>query len=139
MSTGKMKLEVEVSAAPERVWGVLGAFADTARWVPGVTAARMDGPTRICTLADGSVIHEEISEISPATRSFSYRHVKTPMPVRESSGRFWVVDNGANSTVHVEARLEALDPTMQAPLEQMMVGGLRQSLDNLKALVESAP
>lgn len=133
---GNMKLDVEVRAAPDKVWAVLGDLAGTPRWVPGVAAALLEGTTRICTLADGNVIHEEISEISPPTRGYRYRHVKTPMPVRESSGRFWVTGEGARSTVHVEARLEALDPSMQGALEQMMTGGLRQSLANLKALVE---
>jgi len=133
---GSLKLDVEVDATPDRVWALLGELTATVRWVPGVREARMEGSTRICRLADGNVIHEEIAEISPATRSLRYRHLKTPMPVRESDGRFWVTDEGARSTLHVEARLVALDPAMQGPLEQMMAGGLRQSLENLKALAE---
>lgn len=136
---GNLKVDVEVRAAPDRVWAVLGDLTATARWIPGVAAARMEGSTRICTLADGNVIHEEIADLSSATRSYRYRHVKTPMPVRESAGRFWVTGEEARSTVHVEASLAALDPSMQGALEQMMAGGLRQSLENLKALVEGAP
>jgi hypothetical protein len=52
---------------------ILGDLTGVRRWVPGVAAARMEGMRRICTLADGGEIHEEITELWDAERRYSYK------------------------------------------------------------------
>ncbi len=56
-----------------------------------------------------------------------------------SRGRFWVEAEGPRSRVQVEAEVEALDPGVEPGLAGMMTAGLRQTLQNLKALVEKGP
>jgi len=130
--------EVEINAAPGRVWALLGDPATAHRYVPGMASSRLQGDTRICVTGDGQEIHEVISERSDETRSYRYEHVKTPMPVKLSRGRFSVlaIAGGSRSKVTVEAELEALAPEMEGGLAEMMGMGLKQTLGNLRTLIE---
>ena len=130
---------IAVEAPPERVWAVLGDPAAASRYVPGIARSRMEGAVRVCEMADGQEIREVISDLVPERRSYRYQHVKTPMPVRLSRGRFWVEAAGPRSRVQVEAEVEALDPGVEPGLAEMMTAGLRQTLQNLKALLEKGP
>ena len=85
---------IAIAASPERMWGILADPAAAASYVPGIKAARMEGNTRICTMADGAEIRERIFDIAPAERSYRYEHTGTPMPVRLSRGRFHVASDG---------------------------------------------
>ena len=133
--------EVEIHAAPDRVWALLGDPASAHRYVPGIASSRLEGLTRICVTADGQEIHETISERSDSHRSYRYQHVKTPMPVKLSRGQFSVqpMAGGSRSRVTVEAELEALAPEMEGGLAEMMGMGLKQTLANLRTLIEKAP
>jgi uncharacterized protein YndB with AHSA1/START domain len=127
---------VSIAATPGEVWAVLGDLAATTEWLPGMAAAHMDGSTRICTMQDGSVIREEISDYSPERRAYTYRHVEVPMPVRDSSGTFTVDADGDRALVTLEADFEALDPAAEPELERMFGGSLEQALESLRRRVE---
>jgi uncharacterized protein YndB with AHSA1/START domain len=135
-----LREEIEINVAPDRVWAVLGDVASAHRYVPGIASSRLEGATRICVTADGQEIHEAISERSDNTRSYRYQHVKTPMPVKLSRGQFTVqpMAGGARSRVTVEAELEALAPEMEGGLTEMMGMGLKQTLANLRSLVQTS-
>ena len=128
--------EIEIAADPDEVWRVLGDPETAYRYVPGITSSRVEGSTRICTTADGSEIHEAISDLSAEQRSYRYEHVVTPMPVEVSRGRFSVTATAGGSKVRVEAELAARSPEMEARLVAMMQAGLRTALVNLRALFE---
>jgi hypothetical protein len=57
------------------------------RWIPGITKVELDGLTRRCTFADGHTQREEISDYSPATRSYRYT-IDGGLPVTDNRGRF---------------------------------------------------
>ena len=128
---------ITIAASPERTWGILADPVAAASYVPGIKAARMEGNTRICTMADGAEIRERIFDIAPAARSYRYEHTSTPMPVRLSRGRFHVASDGnGGSIVSIDAELEASDPAMETGLVNMMRGGLQATLANIKRLAE---
>ena len=79
---------IEINASPEAAWAVFGDLAATPNWLPGTVSARVDGHTRICAMADGSEVHERISGYSAEGRTFHWRHLRVPLPVRESQGTF---------------------------------------------------
>ncbi len=128
--------EVVIDATPDAVWAVVGDLTAVTDYVPGIVQARMDGSTRVCVMADGQEIHEAISDLSAATRSYRYDHVKTPMPVDQSSGSFSVLARNGQTVARIEASLRAADPAMQTQLVDMMRGGVRQTLANLQTRVQ---
>lgn len=132
----QLRKSVAIDASPDDVWVVLGDLAATTEWLPGTVAARMEGSTRICTTADGFEIREEISDYAPETRSYRYRHLAIPLPVKDSSGSFTVEPRNGGAQVVLEAQFEALENVDEAQMGQMFGGALEQSLQALKRRVE---
>jgi uncharacterized protein YndB with AHSA1/START domain len=129
---------IAIDAPADAVWEVLGDLAATPEWLPGTAAARMEGAIRICTTADGNEIREEIGNYSPERRTYSYRHLQVPLPVRSSTGTFTVSpgDGDGGAIVSLEAQFEALDPGAEPELERMFGGALAQALESLRRRVE---
>lgn len=127
---------IEIKATPDRVWEVLGDLAATRNWLPGVVAARLDGMARICTMADGQEVREEISDYSTEARSFRFRHVRVPLPVRSSEGAFSVTPGAAGAIVTLDTSFEPLDPTAGDEVARMIDGAFGQSLESLRRFVE---
>jgi uncharacterized protein YndB with AHSA1/START domain len=132
-----LRKTVSIEASPETVWTVLGDLAATSDWLPGTVAARMEGPIRICDTADGNEIREEITDYSPARRTFRYRHLQVPLPVKSSAGKF-AVEAGSSSgaVVVIETEFDALDPALESEIERMFGGALEQALESLRRRVE---
>jgi uncharacterized protein YndB with AHSA1/START domain len=128
---------IAIDATPEDVWSVLGDLAATSEWLPGVVTAEVDGSKRVCTMADGSEIHEEITAYEPERRSFRYRHVQVPLPVKDSGGSFVVEAGGErSSTVLLESSFTALEPGQEHQVGQMIEGAFQNALESLKRRVE---
>ena len=133
----QLRHTITIDASPEQVWDVLGDLKATEEWLPGVVKAEVDGSMRVCTLADGSEIHEEISDYDPGQRSFRYRHLQIPMPVKDSGGLFAVArgqDGGSN--VVLESSFAALDPGREKQVGEMIEGAFQQALESLKRRIE---
>jgi len=129
---------VDVKATPDRVWAVLADMPATRSWLPGVVAARMDGTMRICMMADGQEVHEQISDIDPQQHSYRFRHLRVPLPVAASAGTFTVTagPTADAATVTVETTFEPLDPSTSDQLRTMIGGAFQQSLESLRRFVE---
>jgi uncharacterized protein YndB with AHSA1/START domain len=141
-STTTIVNTVEIDAEPDRVWAVLADFPATRQWLPGVVAARMDGEhgdLRVCTMADGQEIHEQISDVSPERRSYRFTHVKVALPVRGSQGSFTVTpgSGAGTATVTLETSFEPLDPAAADNVADMIRGAFQQSLESLRRFVET--
>jgi uncharacterized protein YndB with AHSA1/START domain len=134
----ELRKTITIDASPDAVWAVLGDHAATPEWLPGTVATRMEGAIRICQMADGNEIREEISGHSPEHRTYSYRHLQVPLPIRNSSGTFTVEEAGTGgSIVRLDVEFEALDPAAEPQIAQMFRGALEQALDSLRRRVET--
>ncbi len=123
---------VWIRASADKAWEVVGDLESVVRWVSGVTTCQLEGSTRICNSGE---IQEEISAYSPESRSYRFRHIRVPLPVKNSHGKFTVQsENGA--TVMLEWEFEAVDPAQETELARMVDGAAKQTLEMLRALVE---
>jgi uncharacterized protein YndB with AHSA1/START domain len=127
-----------VKATPDQVWAILADMPATRSWLPGVVAARMDGIVRICQMADGQEVHEQISDIDPKQRSYHFRHLRVPLPVAASAGTFTVTAGPTSGTAVVTLRttFEPLDPVATDHLTTMIGGAYQQSLESLRRFAE---
>lgn len=128
---------IEINASPERVWSVLGDLTATRDWLPGVVSASLDGSTRVCVMADGTQIHERISDHSDEQRSYRFHHLRTPLPVRDLHGSFTVVGGtSGGAVVTLDTDFEPVDHTAAAELTPMIEGAFGQSLESLRRWIE---
>jgi uncharacterized protein YndB with AHSA1/START domain len=133
----KVSNTITIAASPEAVWALLGNLSRAPEYVPGVVSATVDGLWRTCTDAQGNEIREEISDYSPQRRSYRFKHVSVPIPVRGSRGTFAVQEDGAGARVSMEWEFDLLDSTQAAALMPMLDGASKMTLDNLRKRVES--
>ncbi len=87
-----VSVSTHISATPERVWSAIGDPGAISEWHPVVSKSSLDGTRRLCTLADGALIDEQIDEIDEANRSYTYRIVESPLPLSEYLATLRVVD-----------------------------------------------
>jgi ribosome-associated toxin RatA of RatAB toxin-antitoxin module len=135
--SSKVQSQIKIEASPDQVWAVLGDLARAPEYVPGVVAAKVEGLQRLCLDAYGNEIREEISDYSEARRSYAFKHLQVPLPVKGSQGKFTVEAEGAASLVVLEWEFEPLDPTQEAELTPMLDGATKMTLENLRQRVEA--
>ena len=102
----KTEQKVEINAAPDKVWAVIGNFQDMS-WHPAIeetegTGGNDKGAKRKLTLKGGGVIEEEINVYDASKMMYSYRisnvDVKV-LPVSNYSSKITVKDVGGKSEV----------------------------------------
>jgi carbon monoxide dehydrogenase subunit G len=76
-SRQKVSESIEINAAPEAVWAVVGDFANP-KWMPQVESTTAQGgtekgATRELKLKNGGVIKEELKAYDAAKKSFQYK------------------------------------------------------------------
>ena len=80
--------EIVVDRAPATVWKLLGEFNALDIWLPPVQAssftgnAAMPGAIRILDLGNRAKVTEELVAYDGAGRSYSYRFLDSPLPVK---------------------------------------------------------
>lgn len=128
--------EIGINRRAEDVWAILGELGAVTRWVPGISSARMDGMRRICSMEDGSEIHEEITDFSDEERRYAYTQVVHPLGFKRSEGTLTVEpdDDGAARVVW-NAEIEFADPAQEAQLLDMLREGYAGALRRLKEVV----
>ena len=148
----KVEETVEINAAPDKVWAVIGNFQDMS-WLPPVEKSEGKGgneikATRTLTLKGGATVDEELYKYSAEKMSYSYRinkvDVKT-LPVNDYSSTIKVEDEGGKSKVSWSGAFyrgymnNDPPPELNDEASQKAVRGLyRTGLDALKAKVEKS-
>ncbi|MGA0530915.1 SRPBCC family protein [Hansschlegelia sp. KR7-227] len=150
-SRQKVKEEVQINAAPDKVWKVVGNFQD-ASWIPIVDKTEGEkgnekGATRKLTLKDGgATVEEELSKYDEATMTYSYRIDKVDvkvLPVNNYSSTVTVKGEGDKSTVTWQGAFYRGYPNNDPPPElndeaavKAVTGLYKTTLESLKKKIE---
>jgi len=131
---------VDVNVPAEKAWALVGDYNSLAKWHPAVKTSELTGSgqghgdIRLLTLTDGAAIYDELTEYQAIGKSYTYRLIKSPLPVYGYLGSMRVKDNGNNtSTVIWESRFYA--DGVQDKEAVALITGVYES--GLKALKES--
>jgi uncharacterized protein YndB with AHSA1/START domain len=128
---------IEINATPDTVWTVLGDLAATRDWLPGTVDSRVDGTTRVCVMAGGEEVQEQISDYSAEHRTYRWRHLRVPLPVRHSSGRYTVTPGEhGGAVVTLETEFTPLGTDAATELASMIDAAFQQSLQALRRWIE---
>ncbi|KQO74891.1 MULTISPECIES: SRPBCC family protein [unclassified Methylobacterium] len=149
----KVEETVEINAAPDKVWAVIGNFQDMS-WLPPVEKTEGKGgnevkATRTLTLKGGATVDEELYKYSAEKMSYSYRITKVDvktLPVNDYSSTLKVEDaGGGKSKVVWDGAFyrgymnNDPPPELNDEASQKAVRGLyRTGLDALKAKLEKS-
>jgi len=128
---------IKVNASPEQVWAVLGDLASVDTWIPGITKVEVDGYQRICTFADGSVQHEEISDYSKEKLSYRYSISGGPLPLKTNRGQFRVEAQNGVSLVIWDAEFEVMHNNQESQITGMLENAYQQVGESLRQLIET--
>jgi hypothetical protein len=124
---------VELSAAPERVWELIGQFGGY--WHPLIAQIRLTGtgPGQLRTIEtiDGKQIVERLEATDNASRNYRYSNI-AGLPVMNYEGMLSVKPNGAGSTI--EWRAQFLPNGQGTLIVKTMVSTLfKTGLESLKS------
>lgn len=128
---GSVRRQVHIKRAPNEVWAVVGDPTRIPEWFPGITAATVDGTTRVITTGSGIPIPEEILTQDAVQRRFQYR-ITGPM-VKEHLSTLDVLDLGDGTSLVVYAA--DADPSTMALI---IAGAAGNALQNLRTMLEGA-
>lgn len=68
----KVEKEVTINAAPAKVWAVIKDFGGIHKWMPLVTATKLDGDKRTLTLKDGGTVVEKLKSADDSLMMLKY-------------------------------------------------------------------
>lgn len=102
----KTEQKVEINAAPDKVWAIIGNFQDMS-WHPAVektegSGGNDKGAKRKLTLKGGGTIEEELSSYDAGKMMYGYRITNVDVkvvPVSNYSSKISVKGDGGKSTV----------------------------------------
>lgn len=149
-SRQKISEKVEINAAPDKVWAVIGNFQDMS-WHPAIektagTGGSDVGASRTLTLKGGATIEEKLNKYNKDGRSYGYEISKVDvkvLPVHDYSSTIVVEDAGGKSVVEWKGAFYRgymnNDPPPELSDEaakKAVTGVYRAGLDALKAKIE---
>lgn len=102
----KTEQKIEINAAPDKVWAIIGNFQDMS-WHPAIektegTGGNDKGAKRTLTLKGGGTIEEELANYDASKMMYQYRITNVDvkvLPVNNYSSKITVKDEGGKSTV----------------------------------------
>lgn len=127
---------------PAAGWALVGDFSALEGWHPAVAAStlkgtgRAAGDSRVLILGDGAKIREELESYDAEGMSYSYRIVRSPLPVTDYVSTLSVSADGDGSRITWQSSFDAKGDTPAAEAEKIMRGVYRGGLDAAAGLFE---
>ena len=136
----KMMIEVKktIAVAPDKVWPTIAKASGISIWFPVITACRVEGNQRYCTMQGGGELEETMLSTDNATRTFTYSVDKHPLPWGPAYCVMKVNDAGmGKSEIIWSSSFECTDD-VAAKATEMMQGLYGQGIDALEAFHKMA-
>jgi uncharacterized protein YndB with AHSA1/START domain len=103
--------KIEIKAAPDKVWAVIGDFCGIANWHPAIASCEASeaGGTKMrkLTTKDGGVLNEALKAWDDQAMSYTYAILDSPLPVANYVSTIKVTGNGAASSIEWSSTFDA--------------------------------
>ena len=95
------RYEAPSTASAAAVWKKVGGFCGIANWHPAVATCVLskDGKDRTLTLKGGGTIIEHLVSVNNKAHTYTYKIVKSPLPVEHYISTIKVVSKGKGSEI----------------------------------------
>jgi len=143
---------IEINAAPEAVWALVGDYAHPEKWMPAIESTTEQGGNekgaiRELKLKSGGVIKEELKNLDAEKKVIQYKIVDPSdaavAPVNNYSAKITVEASGAGSKVEWDAAFyrwflnnNPPDGQNEAAAKAFVEKVVKESLANLKQVAE---
>lgn len=128
---------IEIAAAPDGVWAVVGDPGRIGEWVPALAASSAEKNIRQCTTQEGGAIVERILEHSDEKRYYAYEITESPLPLRSYHSLIAVQGHDGHSHVTWEAHFQATSHEHEAELVRTFDTIYREGLATLRSRFEA--
>jgi carbon monoxide dehydrogenase subunit G len=109
---------IEVAAAPDRTWALVGDFAGLVGWFPAVTSSEVEGSgvgaLRYLTMPDGTALTERQEARDDVARCYEYTAIAGALPCTDYRSRIAVTPAGGGSRITWTA---TFTPLADAPVD----------------------
>ncbi|HEX6017517.1 MAG TPA: SRPBCC family protein [Burkholderiaceae bacterium] len=132
---------VQLAVAPARVWAATSDFSAWQAWHPAFATTKMvrgDGHTpgsvRVLVAKDGGRFTEELVAFDAAARSYQYRIIESPAPVKDYVSTVQIKERRGGSTVVWSSQFNVASGTSEADAKKLISSVYRAGLDNLASV-----
>jgi mxaD protein len=140
----KYESEITLKASPQKAWGSFKTFSAIHAWHPATEGTRLlvgrDGKplaVREFQLKGGGFVISELLTYQEGQKRFTYRILKTNLPLSNYVGEMWVTPAaGGGSVVHWRARFQRPEENAgpdqdDAATSKLVQGVFKAGLDNI--------
>lgn len=92
----EVKSTTHIPVSPERIWEMIGVFGALADWHPAIDSCELEdgGRKRRLKLVGGAEVLESLEVHDNAGRTYTYRILEAPLPIRNYCATLSVADDG---------------------------------------------
>ncbi len=133
---------VQLAATAQQIWAAISDFSTWQEWHPAFASTTMlqgsgraPGSVRVLVTKDGGRFTEELVAFDAAARSYAYRIIESPAPVRDYVSTIHVRDVHGGSSVVWSSQFNVTAGTAPADAKQLISGVYRAGLDALASAV----
>ena len=132
--------EVELKASPARTWEAINDFQRWQTWHPAFASTEITkgsgntkGTVRVLATKDGAKFTEELVSYDPASRSYQYRIIESPLPISGYVSKIEVKKSLSGSRIIWSSDFNLSPGASAEEMKKTIAGVYRAGLDNLKA------
>lgn len=128
--------QIWLQEKPDAVWQIVGDVGRVADWVPAIESSSMAGDIRHATFVGGGDAREQIVSRDDEARTYTYRYLDGPLPLKVYESTITVHPQEKGSLVVWTAQFEAEDAKSEQGLVEAIDGIYAAGLEKLNSQFE---